>query len=481
MKYSVVIPTYNHCDKFLKPCLEALFKYSNISDIELIISANGCTDNTYDYLFELKEKFKYLGLNEHLKIVWNREALGYARATNAGIKVSTCDKLVMLNNDAILLPQQKGDWLKMLNSAFETNPKCGISCSLKLYSPITKMHFGVFFCAMFKREVLDKVGYLDEQYEKGGNEDIDFCAAAQLLGYEVVQPIPLEWNEESRLYLGKFPLWHQGEGTVHDTNLVTDWEKTFRINELKLAKKYNIEWFEENKNKYGFQENVLEFLKKQHEEIYKEIIVDNCYEINSELVKDKTVIDIGANIGVFSLFASSLGAKKVIAIEPVNSTFSQLCSNIKESKFDNLFALKNAVSDSNDQEIEISLTNDSGHNSLYEHSELREKVKTITLSDIINQTEDDDIFLKIDCEGAEYDILLTVNENDMKKVKNIVMESHADLHPKYQGFEVLENKLHSLGFKLNKFKDMYSWQYNEKGEKINWKKLPRRTEIWNKL
>ena len=248
MKYSIVIPTYNNCDKFLKPCIEALLKYSHVSDIELIISANGCTDNTAEYLDKLKASFDYLGLSDHLKIVWNPDALGYARATNAGIKVSTCDKLVMLNNDAILLGQHRGDWLKLLNQGFEDNPKCGITCSLKKYSPITNMDFGVFFCVMFTREVLNKVGYLDERYEKGGNEDIDFCAAAQLLGYEVVQPVPLVWSDAANLYVGTFPLWHQGEGTVHNPELVSDWERTFRINELKLAQKYNMAWYEAHKH-----------------------------------------------------------------------------------------------------------------------------------------------------------------------------------------------------------------------------------------
>jgi hypothetical protein len=44
------------------------------------------------------------------------------------------------------------------------------------------------------------------------------------------------------------PLWHQGEGTVHNPELVSDWERTFRINELKLAQKYNMAWYEAHKH-----------------------------------------------------------------------------------------------------------------------------------------------------------------------------------------------------------------------------------------
>lgn len=249
MKYSIIIPTYNNCDKFLKPCLQALLLYSNINDIELIISANGCKDNTLEYLGNLQDDFNYLQLSNHIKVVWNNEPLGYARAVNVGIKASTADKIVLLNNDAILLHQQRNDWLNLLNSAFENNPKCGISCSLKRHSPITKMDFAVFFCTMIDRKVINEIGLLDEQYEVGGNEDIDFCATAQLKGYEIVQPVPLQWSEEAQIHVGTFPLWHQGEGTVHNPELVSDWERTFRKNELRLAKKFNnMEWYESHKD-----------------------------------------------------------------------------------------------------------------------------------------------------------------------------------------------------------------------------------------
>ena len=50
MKYSVIIPTYNHCEKYLKPCVDSIIKHSDMQDVELIISANGCGDNTLQYL-----------------------------------------------------------------------------------------------------------------------------------------------------------------------------------------------------------------------------------------------------------------------------------------------------------------------------------------------------------------------------------------------------------------------------------------------
>ena len=101
MKYSIVIPTYNHCEKYLKPCIDSIIKYTDMADIELIVSANGCVDNTKPYLYYLMSAYP-----DNVRMVWSDEALGYAGATNAGIKVATTDKIVLLNNDTVLLDQE---------------------------------------------------------------------------------------------------------------------------------------------------------------------------------------------------------------------------------------------------------------------------------------------------------------------------------------------------------------------------------------
>jgi glycosyltransferase involved in cell wall biosynthesis len=115
MKYSVVIPTYNHCDDFLKPCIESIIEYTTLADFELIISANGCTDNTKQYLEHLKSIVPDL----NLKVVWSDEPLGYPKATNLGIKSAVTDNIVLLNNDTVLLQQEKDTWLNLLVTPFE--------------------------------------------------------------------------------------------------------------------------------------------------------------------------------------------------------------------------------------------------------------------------------------------------------------------------------------------------------------------------
>ena len=97
MKYSIVIPTYNNCEKYLKPCIDSIIKYTDMDDVELIISANGCTDNTRAYLDYL------ITAIPNLEVVWSDKPLGFAKATNRGIHICFGDKIVLLNNDTIIL------------------------------------------------------------------------------------------------------------------------------------------------------------------------------------------------------------------------------------------------------------------------------------------------------------------------------------------------------------------------------------------
>lgn len=242
MKYSIVIPTYNRCEDLLKPCLESIFKYTDMTDVELVISANGCIDNTGEYLGGLKSQFQSIGFSDHLKIVWNEEALGFAGACNAGIRKATGEKIVLLNNDVILLEQSKNLWLNLLNNNFIFKPNCGISAPVMQHSPEAGHDFAVFFCAMIHRKVFDKIGLLNEEYGIGSGEDIEFCVEAQRAGFLVSECME-KAHLSSTMYTGAFPIYHKGTATMLDRNLVKNYEEVFKTNGLKLAHKYNREYY----------------------------------------------------------------------------------------------------------------------------------------------------------------------------------------------------------------------------------------------
>jgi hypothetical protein len=205
-----------------------------MTDVELVVSANGCTDNTFEYLRYLKTAIP------HLVIAWDADPLGYSKATNIGINLCTADKIILLNNDTVLLDQVKNYWVDLFDQPFN-NPKCGISCIIKGMSEPAGRDFAVFFCVMIHRKVFDKIGLLNEEYGVGGGEDTEFCIEAEKAGFEVIEVLNKTW--EGFQYVGGFPIYHKGEGTMHDPNLVQNWDNIFLRNSLKLAKKYNYDWY----------------------------------------------------------------------------------------------------------------------------------------------------------------------------------------------------------------------------------------------
>lgn len=202
MKYSIVIPTYNHCEDLLMPCIASIIKYTDLSDAEIIISANGCKDNTLEYVSSLGNK---------VKLIWSDEPLGYTIATNMGIKAATGEYIILLNNDVELLPQIRNTWINQLVAPFE-DPTVGGTGPFLMGYP----RFIVFFCAMIKKEMFEKFGLLDEIFSPGTCEDVDFCAKMQLGGYKIVM-IPDERvkflkNDQNRM-IGGCPIHHKGTQT----------------------------------------------------------------------------------------------------------------------------------------------------------------------------------------------------------------------------------------------------------------------------
>jgi glycosyltransferase involved in cell wall biosynthesis len=189
-----------------------------MDEVELIVSANGCTDNTEAYLQYLATAIP------NLCVVRSKEPLGFAKATNDGIRLCNGDKIVLLNNDTVILDHH---WLEKLDTGGDICPVWS------QFSQITKRRFGVFFCVMINPEVFQTVGFLNEEYNTGGCEDIEFCYKAEQAGFKI----------DAGFNAGAFPIYHAAEGTMHDKALVQDWDNKFLLNELKLAKKYNKEWY----------------------------------------------------------------------------------------------------------------------------------------------------------------------------------------------------------------------------------------------
>jgi len=136
------------------------------------------------------------------------------------------------------------------------------------------------------------------------------------------------------------------------------------------------------------------------------------------------VVDIGANIGVFTLFAASKTTNKVFAFEPFPENFLFLNQNINRNCLKNVIAYETAVSDKIGSDKLFCDESGGGHTML-EKLETYVEVPTTTLQKIIDTNNIKQVdFLKIDCEGAEGLILNSTPLEYLKKVRKISIEFH---------------------------------------------------------
>lgn len=140
------------------------------------------------------------------------------------------------------------------------------------------------------------------------------------------------------------------------------------------------------------------------------------------------VIDIGANFGAFSVYATHFNKNiKVLSYEPSKTTFKQLQENIKLNQLENRIIPFRLAVGGKKRSVRLYKTKMSGLSSIYcTRGETEyEIVKATTLSEIIKKNKIGKCdFLKIDCEGAEYEILAGCPKNIYEKINCISLEFH---------------------------------------------------------
>lgn len=205
MKSSLVILTYNELYEGTIPCVESIYRYTNINDFELIIVDNASKDATPQYLQELKDKYP------NVKIKLNKDNKGFAGGMNQGIRLADGEFIILLNNDILASP----NWLENLIKPMIENSEIGLvgpitNCSgneqcvsfegmdknnyvdfIKNYLERQKgeVYFTnrlAFFCVAISKSALEKIGLLDENFGIGWFEDDDYCLRMINAGYKIV-------------------------------------------------------------------------------------------------------------------------------------------------------------------------------------------------------------------------------------------------------------------------------------------------------
>jgi FkbM family methyltransferase len=199
--------------------------------------------------------------------------------------------------------------------------------------------------------------------------------------------------------------------------------------------------------------------------IFKEIFRCDVYRINElakELTENSIVLDIGANVGFFSvLLLSKKPIKKIMAFEPIPVNIQTLKKIIGENKLlqERLLLQEKAVTGKpmgdlvlyldSEKELTENASVFSGFESTHSQKLI---VPSITLTEIIEQNNFEEIdFIKMDCEGSEFDILYNTEISLLKRVKRMTLEVH-DMDSDKNNTEFMNQFLQSAGFKTSYYR-----------------------------
>ena len=166
-------------------------------------------------------------------------------------------------------------------------------------------------------------------------------------------------------------------------------------------------------------------------------------------VKEKEVIDIGANVGDSAIYFALKGAKHVYAFEPYPYSYAIAMQNIKLNKMQDKITLLNEGCSSKDGKIKINAEYKNLGGTDLKNFKNGTNINITTLSEILKRFEiAEEAVLKIDCEGCEYGILLETKNSDLRQFKQIQIEYH-------YGYLNLERKLEDAKFEVDQMKPRY--------------------------
>lgn len=202
---SVVILTWNGLE-YTKPCLDSVLKNTDTSRVEVIVADNGSTDGTVEYL----------GKIAGISTIFNGSNLGFVRGNNAALHLIDADRdVILLNNDTEI---DDPDWIERLQATAYSDGNVGVvGCRIRRLDGDDFQHAGtyipdrsywgqqlgsgekdinqyafdrevegvVFACVYIRREVMDAVGFLDEDFFSY-YEDTDYCLKARAAGFKVM-------------------------------------------------------------------------------------------------------------------------------------------------------------------------------------------------------------------------------------------------------------------------------------------------------
>lgn len=197
---SIVILTLNKLE-YTMDCIQSIREFTSNIQYEIIVVDNGSTDGTREWL---------LTQNDIITIL-NDKNVGFPSGCNQGIEIAKGTTVMILNNDVIVTENWLANLLNCLYSSEEigavgpvTNSASYYQAVPANYSTIIEMHnFAkeyheankgeweqrlklIGFCMLIKKEVINKIGMLDEVFTPGHYEDDDYSYRMMQAGFKLM-------------------------------------------------------------------------------------------------------------------------------------------------------------------------------------------------------------------------------------------------------------------------------------------------------
>lgn len=207
--------------------------------------------------------------------------------------------------------------------------------------------------------------------------------------------------------------------------------------------------------KQRFRIESMEPLFVNYEQFFTDKIYDQFFDRMGQI---DTVLDIGANVGLFTELAVRKGAKKVIAAE-INQNAIRTFRDIHNQKKEGIEVIMRTEAISREQGT-LTIYNDPDNSlvgSIFSNkiglSDSYE-VQSIGIDQLFGKAKiqaESVSLLKMDVEGSEYDIFDGFSIDNLKKVDNIIMEFHENFGGRLR--DSVTNKLEEAGFSYEIYQD----------------------------
>jgi len=202
---------------------------------------------------------------------------------------------------------------------------------------------------------------------------------------------------------------------------------------------------------------------------FKEIFMEGSYTRGLALpVPDcPTIIDIGANAGFFTFFAASrFSDATIFSYEPIESNFRQLKRNKALNRNTRVLCFQKAVYGYSGK-VSLSIDPDDSFTtsaSVFDCSDSQlEKVEVpcVTLAEIFDEHQLDRCnLLKMDCEGAEYEIFYNCPVAYLHRIDQMAIEVHGGKEAN-QNITSLAGYLNSINFKTRQHEGHMLWAWRQ--------------------